>query len=74
MSFIKKPSKKIKKNIYIYRRKKNIKNIYLKRSEKLRTDQVTTLGGFGVHSPFFFLKKIFSFVLVIFLGFFYEPF
>jgi len=49
---------KNKKNIYIEERK-NIKKSLSKKSEKLRADRITTLGGSGVHSSFFFLKRIF---------------
>ena len=70
MSFIKSPpKKKIKKNI----ERKNKKKSLSKQSEKLRADRITTLGGSGVHSPFFFSKRIYLFVLVTSFHFFYEP-
>ena len=69
MSFIKNSSKKIKK-IYIEERK-NIKNINLKRSEKLQADRVITLGSSDVYSPFFFLKMLYLFIFVISFHFFY---
>jgi len=73
MSFIK-ILQQNKKKIYIYRRKKKYKNIHLKRSEKLQADQITTLGGSNVHSPFFFLQKIYLFISITSFHFFYEPF
>jgi hypothetical protein len=68
MSFIKKPSKKIKKNKKIYiEERKNIKKYLSKRSEKLRADQITTLGGSLSTHLFSFCKGfIFSLLQLLF--------
>src|ERR1044071_9404866 len=68
MSFIKKPSKKIKKNKKIYiEERKNIKKYLSKRSEKLRADQITTLGSSLSTHLFSFCKGfIFSLLQLLF--------
>src|ERR1044072_6610793 len=68
MSFIKKPSKKIKKNKKIYiEERKNIKKYLSKRSEKLRADQRTTLvGSLYTHVVSFCKGFIFSFLQLLF--------